>query len=84
MAEVFLNNRTGSKIHRKELYQYLVRKINGLGGIRRLHKVFKDERRALLGTQNPAARMSDDYFKTCAKYIPLLEAVRKANLAHLY
>ena len=84
MAEVFLNNQTGSKIHHKELHQYLVRKINGFGGIRRLHKVFKDERRALLDVQNPDARMSDGYFKICARYVPLLEAVRKANLAHLY
>ena len=84
MKRFFLNSQTGTRIHRKEFCHYLVQKVNAMGGIRRLHKMFKDERRTLLDVRNPDAIISDDYFKICAKYIPCLEVVRKANLAHIY
>jgi len=84
LTKFFLSSQAGSKIQRKDFYQFLVQKINGLDGIRRLHRLFRDERRALLNVESPGASMSDDYFGICTKYIPLLEMLRKANLARLY
>ena len=84
MTQVFMSKQNGSRLHRKELCQFLVRKINSFGGIRILHKMFKEERRVLLDIENPNGLISDEYFRVCVKYIPLLEVVRKANLAQLY
>ena len=59
-------------------------KINGMSNIRKLHKIFKDQRRALLDISNPEAAISDDYFKVSARFIPLLEALRVHNLNLIY
>jgi hypothetical protein len=55
-----------------------------MNGIRKLHKIFIDERRKLLDIFNPNAFISDEYFRACAKYIPMLERLRKSNLHLLY
>ena len=39
---LFANAQT--KIEKKELLQYIVKKINGMGAIRQLHKIFIEER----------------------------------------
>ena len=62
LTKFFLSSQAGSKIQRKDFYQFLVQKINGLDGIRRLHRLFRDERRALLNVVIENASMSDDYF----------------------
>ena len=37
---LFVNAQGGTKMHRKDLLQYIVKTINGMGGIRTLHKIF--------------------------------------------
>ena len=74
----------GQKPNKKSLYQYLVQKANSIGGIRKLYQMFKDDRRQLLDRNDPKAKISIDYFKVCAMFIPLLETKRKANLIHIY
>ena len=55
-----------------------------MGNIRKLYKLFIDTRRSLLDFEDPNAEITDDYFKTCAKFIPYLEVVRKVNLNRVY
>lgn len=55
-----------------------------MGDIRKLYKLFMDTRRSLLDFEDPNAEITDEYFKTCAKFIPYLEIVRKVNLNRLY
>ena len=55
-----------------------------MGDIRKLHKLFRNQRRSYLDFEDPDAVITDDYFKTCAQYIPLLETIRKANLNKIY
>lgn len=55
-----------------------------MGDIRKVYKLFMDQRRSLLDFDDPNAEITDDYFKTCAKFIPYLEVVRKNNLNKLY
>jgi len=63
---------------KKALYHTLVRKANGLSGIRRLHRLFKDQRRTLIGDEL-RRKITEEYFKVCAEFIPLLEELRQAN-----
>lgn len=81
---LFVNAQNGTKIHRKDLLQYIVKKVNGMGGIRTLHKIFIIERRSLLNFHNPNAVISEEYFKVCAQFTPMLELKRKQNLNKLY
>ena len=66
-----------SRNQRKNFFQYLIKAINGMGDIRKVYKLFMDQRRSLLDFDDPNAEITDDYFKTCAKFIPYLEVVRK-------
>jgi hypothetical protein len=51
-----------------------------MGDIRKLYKLFMDTRRSLLDFEDPDAQITDEYFKTCAKFIPYLETIRRVNL----
>ena len=82
--DLFLNAQQGTKIQRKDLLQYIVKKINGMGGIRTLHKIFINERGSLLDISNPNAVISEEYFKVCAQFTPMLELKRNQNLNKLY
>jgi len=52
--------------------------------IRILHQIFVDQRRTLIDFNDPDAIIPDNYFKICAKFIPLLEVKREDNLIELY
>ena len=55
-----------------------------MSDIRKLHKIFKDQRRALLNSSNPEAAISDAYFRVSADFIPMLETLRVYNLNLIY
>lgn len=84
LKSVFKKANSGQKSDKKALYQYLTKKVNSIGGIRKLYHMFKDDRRQLLDKNDPKAKISIDYFKVCAMFIPLLETIRKANLIDIY
>ena len=84
VGKLYLMSQNGTKLQRKHLCQFLVSKINSINGIRKLYRIFTEERRKILTSENPSQTVSDDYFSVCKKYIPLLEILRKANLAQVY
>ena len=55
---------------REELYKFLVKKINSFGGIRKVHKLFRDKRRSLIDFENPSSVIPDEYYILCADFIP--------------
>ena len=63
---------------------YLVRKVNAIYGIRKLHRMFIDDRRQLMDVDDPKAGIPSQYFQVCAMFTPLLENARRANLMELY
>ena len=63
---------------------HLVRKINAMGGIRKLHRMFLDDRRQLMDVNDPKLGIPSQYFQVCAILTPLLENARRANLMELY
>ena len=63
----------------KKLYEYIVRKVNTFGGIRKKDVEFKMKRRSLINIKDADAILTDDYFIVCTRYIPLLEAIRSNN-----
>ena len=55
-----------------------------MGGIRVLHQIFVSKRRDMIDFNNPDAIIPDNYFKICAKFIPMLEVLREDNLISIY
>ena len=63
---------------------HLVKKVNAMSGIRKLHRMFLDDRRQLMDVSNPKTGIPSQYFQVCALFTPLLENARRANLMELY
>ena len=72
-----LFDETDYNYSREELYKILVKKINTLGGIRKIHKLFREKRRKLIDLENAQSTIPREYYITCAEFIPQLEIMRR-------